>query len=129
MSSVTKNKKMVSAGAGNVVKEFLARNGALVGLILLCIILAISTPAFLTGANLLNVGIQASTIAILAFGETFAIVSAGIDLSVGAVAAFSSMVVAWLPALVLEPYPAWPMLFLNFLPLLLPWQLCPLLEA
>lgn len=95
MSSVTKNKKWFRQGAGNVVKEFLARNGALVGLILLCIILAISTPAFLTGANLLNVGIQASTIAILAFGETFAIVSAGIDLSVGAVAAFSSMVVAY----------------------------------
>ena len=92
-----------SVGAN--IRTFIARNGALVGLVLLCIVLAFATPAFLTGANLLNVGIQASTIAILAFGETFAIVAAGIDLSVGAVAAFSSMVVAYTGASL--GMPAW----------------------
>lgn len=76
-------------------KTFISHNGALIGLILLCIILAFCTPAFLTGANLLNVGIQAATTAILAFGETFVIIEAGIDLSVGAVAAFSSMLAAY----------------------------------
>lgn len=92
-----------SVGAN--IRTFIARNGALVGLVLLCLVLAFATPAFLTGANLLNVGIQASTIAILAFGETFAIVAAGIDLSVGAVAAFSSMVVAYTGASL--GMPAW----------------------
>ena len=92
-----------SVGAN--IRTFIARNGALVGLVLLCLVLAFATPAFLTGANLLNVGIQASTIAILAFGETFAIMAAGIDLSVGAVAAFSSMVVAYTGASL--GMPAW----------------------
>ena len=55
-------------------------NGALVGLIALCIALFIATPYFLTVANLLNIGIQAATVAILAFGMTFVIVTAGIDL-------------------------------------------------
>ena len=41
-------------------------NGALVGLIALCIALFIATPYFLTVANLLNIGIQAATVAILA---------------------------------------------------------------
>lgn len=77
------------------VKKFVARNGALLGLIILCAVLAIATPAFLTGPNILNVGIQAATVAILAFGQTFVIVAAGIDLSVGSVAAVSSMLVAY----------------------------------
>ncbi|MDO4630746.1 MAG: ABC transporter permease [Corynebacterium sp.] len=72
----------------------MVNNGALVGLIALCIILFIATPHFLTTNNLLNVGIQAATVAILAFGMTFVIVSAGIDLSVGSVAACSAMVSA-----------------------------------
>ncbi|WP_277212646.1 ABC transporter permease [Isoptericola croceus] len=74
---------------------FLANNGALVGLVALCLALFIATPNFLTGPNLLNIGIQASTIAVLAFGMTFVIVAGGIDLSVGSVAALSAMASAW----------------------------------
>lgn len=70
-------------------------NGALVGLILLCIGLFIATPAFLTVPNLINIGIQASVVAILAFGMTFVIVTAGIDLSVGSVAALGAVVSAY----------------------------------
>ena len=77
-------------------KRFLADNGALVGLVVLSLLLFIATPAFLTGQNILNIGIQASTIAILAFGSTFAIVAAGIDLSVGSVAALGAMASAWM---------------------------------
>lgn len=73
-------------------KAFLANNGALVGLVVLCLALFIATPRFLTTANLVNVGIQVSTIAVMAFGLTFVIVAAGIDLSVGSVAALSAMV-------------------------------------
>ncbi len=77
------------------VKHFLASNGALVGLVGLCILLFIATPVFLTGPNLLNVGIQAATVAIMAFGMTFVIVAAGIDLSVGSMAALAGMVSAY----------------------------------
>lgn len=80
---------------GKVIGSFASRNGALIGLIVLCIFLAIATPSFLTANNILNVGIQTATTAILAFGETFVIIEAGIDLSVGATAALSSMLVAY----------------------------------
>ncbi|WP_431710238.1 ABC transporter permease [Glutamicibacter uratoxydans] len=72
-------------------KAFLANNGALVGLVILCLAMFIATPRFLTVPNLINVGIQVSTIAVMAFGLTFVIVAAGIDLSVGSVAALSAM--------------------------------------
>jgi ribose transport system permease protein len=77
-------------------KKFLANNGALVGLVGLSIALFIATPDFLTGQNLLNIGIQVSTVAVLAFGMTFVIVAGGIDLSVGSVAALSAMASSWL---------------------------------
>ena len=76
--------------------KILADNGALVGLIVLCIAMVIATPDFLTGQNLLNIGIQVSTVAVLAFGMTFVIVAGGIDLSVGSVAALSAMASGWL---------------------------------
>ena len=61
------------------IKTFASQNGALIGLIILCIALSIVAPAFLSASNLMNVGIQAATVAILAFGQTFVIVAAGID--------------------------------------------------
>ncbi|MDR0959137.1 MAG: ABC transporter permease [Propionibacteriaceae bacterium] len=77
-------------------RRFASDNGALLGLLVLCLALFIATPHFLTGPNLLNVGIQAAAIAVLAFGQTFVIVTAGIDLSVGSVAALSSMICCWM---------------------------------
>lgn len=71
------------------------RNGPLGGLVALVVVMAALSRDFLGGQNLLNVGVQASVTAILAFGVTFVIVSAGIDLSVGSVAALSATVVAW----------------------------------
>ncbi|MBG6224974.1 ribose transport system permease protein [Arthrobacter sp. CAN_A2] len=79
------------ATGGTRITTFLADNGALVGLFVLGLALFIATPDFLTGPNLLNIGIQASVIAVLAFGLTFVIVAGGIDLSVGSVAALSAM--------------------------------------
>lgn len=84
-----------STSTGKKIGQWLMNNGALVGLILLCIALFIATPHFLTAPNLINIGIQAATVAILAFGMTFVIVTAGIDLSVGSVAALGAMVSAY----------------------------------
>ena len=84
-------------GASGVsgIRRLLLDNGALTALIVLVIAMSALSGDFLTTDNLLNVGVQAAVTAILAFGVTFVIVSAGIDLSVGSVAALSATVLAW----------------------------------
>ena len=79
-------------------KSFLALHGrqfgTLIGLLALCVVLWILTPYFLTVSNLLNIAEQTAIIAIVATGMTFVIITAGIDLSVGSVLAFSGVVMA-----------------------------------
>ena len=71
----------------------------LVALLLgLCVLLSIFTDSFLTERNIQNLARQGSMIAILALGETFVIITAGIDLSVGAIVGFTSVIVAMLLA-------------------------------
>ncbi|OQD55434.1 transporter [Streptomyces phaeoluteigriseus] len=89
-------KSTTGAGGGAAaVRRLLLDNGALTALIVLLIAMSALSGDFLTTDNLLNVGVQAAVTAILAFGVTFVIVSAGIDLSVGSVAALSATVLAW----------------------------------
>ncbi len=73
-------------------KETLYNLGALLGLVLLCIVLSILSPKFLTLDNLMNIAGQASINAIIAVGMFLAILTAGIDLSVGSILALSTMV-------------------------------------
>jgi ribose transport system permease protein len=56
--------------------------------------LTFATPYFLTASNLANVTRQSSITAILAVGQTFVILTGGIDLSVGAIAALAGSVSA-----------------------------------
>jgi len=65
--------------------------GTAIGLIVLCAVLWILTPHFLTVSNLLNVAEQTSINAIVAVGMTFVIVSGGIDLSVGSLVALAGV--------------------------------------
>ena len=60
-------------------------------LIGLFVFLAIASPNFLTDTNLASVVRQTATINIMALGMTLVIVSGGIDLSVGAILAFSGV--------------------------------------
>ena len=77
----------------------------LVGLLLLlCVVLSIATPNFATPNNISNLLRQGSMIAILAIGQTFVIITAGIDLSVGAIVGFSTVVVA---GLIQSGMPVW----------------------
>ena len=75
-----------------------ARIGTLLSLTLLGLLglmwlaLAFSTTSFWTPNNIANLLRQGSMTAILAIGETFVIITAGIDLSVGAVVGFASVV-------------------------------------
>ncbi|WP_273847434.1 ABC transporter permease [Rubrobacter calidifluminis] len=76
-------------------RSLLSRGGPLGGLILLGLILTFLSPNFLTFQNLFNVGFQAAVVALLAFGQTFVIVSGGIDLSVGSVLGLSGIAFGW----------------------------------
>jgi ribose transport system permease protein len=71
----------------NPVLRFLSQNKSLVGLIVLIVAVSIASPDFLDVGNLLNVLRQTSINAVIAMGMTFVILTAGIDLSVGAVLA------------------------------------------
>lgn len=60
-------------------------------LIVVFIALSIAAPSFLTADNLFNLGSQTSVNAVMAVGVTLVIITAGIDLSVGSVAALSGV--------------------------------------
>jgi ribose transport system permease protein len=67
--------------------------------------MTILSPFFLTFNNLFNVGTQIAVIAILAFGQTFVIVSGGIDLSVGSVLGLAGIMFGWASAVAGLPLP------------------------
>ncbi|MFF8471651.1 ABC transporter permease/substrate-binding protein [Streptomyces griseus] len=96
MATETAKSDAGTGGGGvSVIRRVLLDNGALSALVVLVVAMSLLSGDFLTTQNLLNVGVQAAVTAILAFGVTFVIVSAGIDLSVGSVAALSATVLAW----------------------------------
>ncbi|MEV5879691.1 substrate-binding domain-containing protein [Streptomyces sp. NPDC052101] len=95
MATDTLNSRTGASGGPGGLRRLLLDNGALTALIVLLIALSALSGDFLTTDNLLNIGVQAAVTAILAFGVTFVIVSAGIDLSVGSVAALSATMLAW----------------------------------
>ncbi|MFH9133461.1 substrate-binding domain-containing protein [Streptomyces sp. NPDC017524] len=95
MATETAKSDAGTGGGGSVLRRVLLDNGALSALVVLVVAMSLLSGDFLTTQNLLNVGVQAAVTAILAFGVTFVIVSAGIDLSVGSVAALSATVLAW----------------------------------
>ncbi len=68
--------------------------GVFLALIVLCIFMNFASPYFWTYENIFNVARSMSTIGIMAIGMTMVIVSGGIDLSVGSVAAVSAMMTA-----------------------------------
>ncbi|MBB4567187.1 ABC transporter permease [Rhizobium leucaenae] len=65
-------------------------------LLALWIVLGFWTDKFWTPLNITNLMRQGSMTAILALGQTFVIITAGIDLSVGAIVGFCTVIIAWL---------------------------------
>ncbi|MEU3310374.1 substrate-binding domain-containing protein [Nocardiopsis sp. NPDC006832] len=94
-----------SGGTWSALRRFLLENGALTALAILVVVMSLLSDDFLTAQNLLNVGVQAAVIAILAFGVTFVIIAGGIDLSVGSVAALSATVLGFLATV--QGVPIW----------------------
>ncbi len=76
--------------------------GTLIGLVIIFAVFAFLSPVFLTVPNLINIMQQSAINAIVALGMTMVIITSGIDLSVGPVAALAavlcaSMMVAGVP--------------------------------
>lgn len=70
------------------------------GILLVCILAAgvifsMTNETFLTTRNLFNIGVQSSMILLVAFGMTVVIISGGIDLSVGSMAALAGVSTVW----------------------------------
>ncbi len=84
--------RTTSGGQGRIRRALSAREaGVFVALILMCAFLAVSTDAFLSSRNLLNVGRQISLLGIMAVGMTFVLIAAEVDLSVGSTYALSGL--------------------------------------
>jgi ribose transport system permease protein len=81
--------------------------GALVAVLVLGALLTVASPYFLTTGNLSNILVQASVIALLAGGQTFVILTGGVDLAVGALTALAGAVAGHLMIKVgVDPYAA-----------------------
>ena len=70
--------------------------GTLFGLTIIVVVFSWLSPVFLTAPNLINILQQSSINACIALGMTLVIVSGGIDLSVGPIAALAAVVAATL---------------------------------
>lgn len=68
--------------------------GTLIGLIIIFAVFSFLSPVFFTVPNLINIMQQSAINAIVAMGMTLVIISAGIDLSVGPVAALAAVICA-----------------------------------
>jgi ribose transport system permease protein len=95
---------------GEVVRQRLAelvsQLAAAAALIVICVYLTFASPYFLTPTNLVNVVVQAAVTAVIATGMTMVIITAGIDLSVGSVAALAGVLGA---RLMVQAHVPWPL--------------------
>jgi ribose transport system permease protein len=85
-------------GVGGLFKKFIANTGPLIVLIFMAAILLILSPPFRTPTSLMLLGLEAAAIGVVAAGQTFVILTGGIDLSVEAMVSFSGVTAAILIA-------------------------------
>jgi ribose transport system permease protein len=76
---------------GRLLEEYRVELGMFGAFLLLCAFLSVFAGNFLTEGNIRNVLWQVTAIGIIAIGQTLVILTAGIDLSVGGIAALSAM--------------------------------------
>jgi ribose transport system permease protein len=72
--------------------EVVSQLAAAGALIVVFVFLSFASPVFLSADNLFNIGSQTAVVAVIAIGMTLVIITAGIDLSVGSVAALSGVI-------------------------------------
>lgn len=83
---------------GSFYVKFKDYAGLLLGFLILCAFFSLATPTFLKSSNIMNVLRQISTNAIMAYGMTFVLLQGGIDLSMGSMVSFASILSATLVA-------------------------------
>lgn len=101
---VNKNERFSTEKKDKKFKEILSKFGPLLGLILLCLVLSIASPKFLTFKNVMNVARQSAINSLIASGMLLAILTAGIDLSVGSILALSTCIMGVAMKAGLNPY-------------------------
>jgi ribose transport system permease protein len=82
--------------SGNAFVNWLKGQYALFILIVLLIIAALSSPAFLTGTNITNLLLQMSIIGVVVMAELIIVLTGGIDISVGSVLGLAAVLCAGL---------------------------------
>lgn len=75
-------------------KRFMEKYAILIAFLLLCMVISVLRPTFLTPSNLIIVLNQTSINGILAVGVTFVLITAGIDISIGSIVGLSGVVSA-----------------------------------
>jgi ribose/xylose/arabinose/galactoside ABC-type transport system permease subunit len=81
-----------SLNIGKKILAFVLNYGIYLVFLILCVVVSIASPVFLTVQNLSNVLLQVSSVGIIAVGMTFVIIARGIDVSVGAIVALASVI-------------------------------------
>lgn len=76
------------------VESTMQKYGLLIGFVVICLMLSLLSPPFLTARNGINVLRQISINATLAIGVTYVILGGGIDLSLGSVVALTGVLAA-----------------------------------
>ena len=92
-----------SRGAAAPGGGFIRRYAILLIICVLCFFIAIFTPNFLSGQNILNILRQSSIVGLMAIGTTYVIIGGGFDISVGSVLALSAAL-----AIGLQTHMPWP---------------------
>lgn len=89
-----------------LISIFKKRESALFGLLVLIFIImsALRPSTFFTGENLFNILKQVSMVTIIAVGQSFIMISGGIDLSVGFSLGLSGIIMAKLFSMGIDPY-------------------------
>ena len=95
-----------------VIAPFLRNLGLVLVLIVLAIIGTATSDNFLTSDNMRNILVSSSVIGVVTVGMTFVIIGGGIDLSVGALVALSSV---WATTLATQAHGPWVMILCALL--------------
>ncbi|WP_424981550.1 ABC transporter permease [Maritalea sp. S77] len=83
----------MAQGNLKVIGELLAKHGILVAFIIFMIVFTVLNPRFITSDNVLGVVRSSAILGVMAIGVTFVVVSGNLDLSVGSMMSFSTIVV------------------------------------
>lgn len=79
-----------------VARDLVIRNSMLFIMLGATVVFTMSNPRFASLANLQTILIAAAPLALIAFGQTLVILTAGIDLSVGSIISLSAMTASWM---------------------------------